>query len=671
MSRPFLARSAALGLALGILAALFVSPTPHWPRAEARSASALDHPSRASTQRAETEAGRSDHRGRAPLAHAPEAWIEVLGSIDGRQLSAATVYVVGEDPDGLLLTNVDGCHVLRPDQLGTREVIVDAPDCVAFRGVLELGPGAHRIELHPGGRVRLELHDGTGHPLEGITATLISPERRGDASPDGAYHGHDAFSSIGSRPTQVSNVRGEICWTDLPPRRGYRVVVEGGVHVELSPRHEDRRLVEEADGVRVGVDPPHGVSGRIDVLAGEWTVVDAAVWAGGAVRGRIAADQAVEAPLVTLYMVRDAGGERVQRVVAFDARAAVRADENGRFAFEDLAPGTWAVRAWCEEPGSVFATCSRAFQLGPGSSLDVGDLYPLEGDWLDVDPRILDATGRPLDPAHVFPGQPDPERAYLMVSTAPASGRATDMVAGCLPVALGERIRLRGLQPGHVRVALQPSPDLVLDPNRVAAVTSGPAASFDVGETRTAEVHLVVELASHHPIELVDEFGASHRPTRMWARDTSTGHVRALQVAPGPGGTGASTSGVSLPPGRYELWCIEAACPDRTLVGSKVVTLGASPTPTRIHAEPGLTVSGVLRDTSGAPVADHLLTWVPDGWAIEGPVTALLQAHSAADGTYCVPGVPTGVRLRGIGSTPDLPPLGPGSDGVPDLVLSN
>ena len=584
---------------------------------------------------------------------------------------------------------------------GLCDVVVEAAGMVAVAGGFTLAPGENRILLTRAGELRITLRDDRGAPVEGVELCLVAP--RPDVALEGTavealLHGSarprlratDAgwtleaasFGFGGGSPRSVERIgldrvvkrttdaSGTARWIQVPPGPGYRWTAETPHLVEPSPPHERARLEMVDDSLRVSSSSaPPGVSGAFEILAGRRVELSGAVQHGAVVRGRVTT--AAARARVVLYRVEESTSAGARRGVSFDARHAQWTATDGAFEFRDVHPGAWMLRAWWAEREEDLHFAARAFRVASGSQLDLGTISALEGDSLEFTIVLRDALGRPLAPSDVFPSPAGTPYAELSLNVVPSDEDANHMLSGMIPVPFDRSFRVHGFRPGRVLVAARPGPKLVPDVARVSRVDGAHAEPFEVGTRDAVTLSIVAHMGTSRPLVLRTPEGERMSAHSVWVHELAT-NATWLAETRLEAAEGGEQSVLTLPDGTYDLWCkltIQAEA-SRGYAGNARVTFDSASTgPVELPLALAATVSGVVRDREGRPVAKRALAWSAGGWPVGEGTLTMYAATTDEEGRFVLAEIPPGVKLWGVEPGTDLAALERGAQEVVQLVI--
>jgi hypothetical protein len=562
--------------------------------------------------------------------------------------------------------------------------------------------GENRVLLQRAGSVTIVLRDREGQPVEGVSVTLLPPSatERGlgarglesvplDPGPrklmrtplgwtlceepillsDGEV-APAACSEILSKRSRTTDSSGTATWDGLAALDGYRWAVAPPRHADLTPPHEKKRFEEAGPELLVGSPPPEGVSGRFEVKGGERLKLEGVVLSGASVFGRIACSAADGPACVTLFKVSAGGGSTATQAMSFDAVAARDAEEDGGFRFDDIRPGTWLVRAWWVEGGRDFYFVARAFRLDAGADLDLGVLTALDGMSLAVSLGIEDSDGQVLDPTLVYPEDELVPFAVLSIHVNPTSGNVAHLTSGLMALPLGETYRFHGLQPGMVFADLQPGPGLAPDAEWVCSLSAAQPAPFEVGTQEELRLALVAHTGVARAMVVRDPSGEALSVAALWVHDLATGRLTWVTTHPSDCEEGGASQQLTLPPGTYHLWCkVSTDEQPAGLVGTARATFArGNDDNIEIVLQPAASITAIVRDRSGRPVAHRNLAWTCEDWPTGGRQGSLYSAVTDGQGNFTLPEMPVGMRLLGAEPGTDLLALQPGA--LPRVELS-
>ncbi len=593
---------------------------------------------------------------------------------------------------------VEAREPLSPERMAPSRVLARVPGYVPFSGRLTPRAGANVLLLKRAGGLEVKILDTAGRPVEDCVVRLFLDQGGNEnllAERNSIFIFPDEFTGTSAKTVHElihtprgwvqsqeaagksdwlktfeqgdwdSSVRrtsadGRATWTDIPALEGYRWYVEPLPYVEVEPPHERSRLEEVGDHVRTSIPPPPGLSGRFEITAGATLRLAGTLLAAARVHGRIDCPSAKGAAVVSLYSVDRAGGNTGPEVVSFDEARSQRSGPEGAFEFVDARPGIWAVRAWWEEERNYFFTCAT-FRLEAGADLDLGMLHPLAGESLEIAIGIADQNGVPQAPEVVYSATSDQLNAHLSITAVPDSGLATQIVYGYFPLAFGEIFRIHGLQPGRVYLSADPSPGLTLDPARVGGIVGVHPEGFAVGSTDFVFLELTARMGTARPLLLRNEQGDDVLAPAIWVRDLGSDRVSSVRphrLDP----TGAERGqALNLHSGSYELLCKfrTGDSPQGVSARASVIFDDTDRGPIELDVRPAVSVSGVLRDSSGAGIPDENLVWALKGWALD-PDNPVFAATTDSQGAFVLGEIPAHAALRCSRAGCDLPPLAPG-----------
>lgn len=628
---------------------------------------------------------------REPLAASPAAsgWVELADENSLAPLQA----------EGLWIQPLDG-ELAEPFQVETRQPLTSSrmvpcrifarvPGYVPFSGRLTPRPGANVLLLERAGSLEVKMVSLAGDPVEDFEVGLFldregddgaseetlltsaKPDRELTYTPRGwmqarrVLGGSDWPKTLGpggwDAPTRLTSADGLATWKDIPAASGYRWFVFPAFHAEVEPPHEQKRLEDLGDRVRTSTPPPPGLSGRFDITAGETLRLTGTLLAAARVRGRVECPAAKRPAVVTLYSVDRAAENTGHQVVSFDEAEDQPCDPDGAFEFTDLRPGIWAVRAWWEEEErDYFFTCAT-FLLEAGADLDLGLLHPLAGESLEVAIGIADPHGVPQAPEVVYWPRSDSLGANLSITVMPESGIATQMISGYFFVPFGEIFRIHGLLPGRVFVGADPSPHLTVDPTRVGSLGGVRPEGFEVGSMDFVYLELRATMGTARPLVLRNEQGQPILPPAIWVRELGTERVFSAMAQRLESTAAGRQQVLNLPNGSYEFLCrfTSPGAPQGFSAQARATFGGSDRSPIELDARPAVSISGVLRDSSGAALPNQDLVWGLEGWSLD-PENPIFAATTDSQGTFVLAEIPASTALHSSRAGCDLPPLAAG-----------
>jgi hypothetical protein len=235
------------------------------------------------------------------------------------------------------------------------------------------------------------------------------------------------------------------------------------------------------------------------------------------------------------------------------------------------------------------------------------------------------------------------------------------MISVLTPLPFGTPFRVHGLQPGRVYVNAQPGHGLVPDPSWVSAIEGAQPGGFDVGSSKSLELSLVVRAGCRRILVVHGASGPDLPASSVMVHDIATDAVSCVKTSPAPDEAGGSRQMLTLAPGTYDLWCkLSVDGEPSGLVGStRAVFAPHVQDPVAIALRPAASVAGVLRDPTGQPLANHVLSWTCACWPL-GESQSLYRATTDAQGAFELNAVPPMTGLRGSQPGTDLRPFAPG-----------
>jgi hypothetical protein len=635
--------------------------------------------------------------GRVP----PDAgWIELADKENLAALEPKRLWLQRLDEPLAVPISIAVREPLSHDQLVASRVFAWVPGYTPFSGQLTPRSGPNALLLNRAGSLQVRIVDVAGRPVDDCEVSLFLDDGDDELR---LAEGHSIFSNepvdtsrelidtprgwvqsqhavdTAAWPTgfeqsdwnasaRRTSVDGLATWTDLPPREGYRWFVAPPLHAQVDPPHERKRLVEVSDYVQSSSPPPLGLSGRFDITAGQTLQLEGTLLAPAIVRGRVHCPLAATAAVIKLYSVDRAGGTTAPQTTAFDEAQSQLCASDGAFQFPDLRPGIWAVRAWWTEGELDYYYTCETFKLEPGADLDLGVLRALEGQTLEVAIGIADQDGVAQAPEAIYSSPRDRLDAHLTITVMPDSGLATHMVSGYFPVPFGEIFRIHGVQPGRAHVGAEPSPGLSVDPSRVGSIVGTHPSGFTVGSTDFVYLELRARMGTARRLLMRNDRGVEITAPAVWVRDLGSNRVSSVRpnrlgssAASGEAPSAERRQSLNLPDGSYELVCkyTTKTNPNGFVARASAIFDGTDSGPIELDAQPAVSVSGVLRDNSGAAIPNQSLYWRLEGWELDSD-NAIFGATTDEHGAFVLNEVPAHTALRCSSLGCDLPPLAPG-----------
>jgi len=548
---------------------------------------------------------------------------------------------------------------------------------------------AGTTELDSSAGLVLRFVDAQGSALEGVEVALLPPVSEGGAfgrdwrlfEPRWLELSESGIDAMGRRyPAAVvsqsdsiawrakSDARGEVAWRGLPAARDWRWGLVTPIAAEVVPVHE--RLVPNASELGLGVDAfaPRDVSGPLHLAAGAVRRIELRAARVATVRGQLDEGTAPGKLAGALLLRREtfpaADGDLPYTQQSQDARAPV--DAAGRFIFEDVRPGPKLVQAFWQRPDGAYEFALRACEPAPGEDLDLGRLEARSGSCtLEVDLVLRSSSGERLAASELLVDA-DLPLGLLQLATHPGHAPGAMGITEALPVRLGARTRVLGLQPGQLVVgaALHPEAARGLR-NPTLPVRSSPHHQT---ELPAAEVlQLVLEVGDATPTRFVffSEEVAQVDALQIVLRDRARGAVNRFS-APG-GGTHNELPGMLLlARGTYDLIAFgRGATEDQDMYAEATVEVDATDSaPIRVQLRPAARVVGTLLDAGGLPLAGARVLWSLEPFADERMTAWVYEATADDEGRFELAGVVPGHSLTASVPGLDLEVAGPGPRGV-------
>jgi len=628
----------------------------------------------------EPDAG-SGHRRTA--ADGEGVQLRVFDAADQLPLVDATVaWCLGTGGQRTEVADRDGV-VRLPCAIGDEvSLTVTCAGYCTLQGAWKVSESEVAVPLARGGAVELSVVDAAGKPVRDVDVVLLPPLITGywasDWVPlqsgerpfvpkdtvvhlhvvDGVLQPAEDELILDSRllaPHYMAHAplrrttddRGVIRWSGVSIGEGYRCAVLGSRHAELQPLHESQRLQVTPKGVVVGPPPPSNMSGALTVQLDETTEATARLLGAAAVHGRIRCRKNTSVR-VKLCRVEQAGGGDVSPVTTVDPVSLDEADGDGRFRFENVKPGIFAIRAcWIENDHDIYFA-SATLRLLPGMDLDLGELAAMDGASVRVRAE-LHANGKRASSHEVF-AAPLQATANLSFSFVPDSQSLADAITEVAAVPFGHDYMLHGVPPGRLQLQAMPRHEQATLPH-VQRLEAKEVLECDV--VAVPEVlSAVVEVHGGHQVEIatIDDRGDATPVRDVYAVDLSTGYVQSLTVE---SEVGAPSGTVILPKGRHQLWAA-LSIGGRWLAGiCECHVTGDDRSSVRLVMRPAASVRGRVTALA-ANKGDGVLRWSPPAFAKQG--VWLYSAVPDATGEFVVDGVPAGIELHGEGSLRALPP---------------
>jgi hypothetical protein len=563
-----------------------------------------------------------------------------------------------------------------------------------LEGRLILGGDAAEVLLQRGGSVELRVLDESGRPAAGIEVVLLPPLVAGAWEADWptlrtrtepfvpadtvvSLRIADGVVTAGADPIELGAFRaiepqhlacmplrrttdadGVAHWSGVAPGKSYRCGILGRHHADLVPVHEASRLRASPRGVVVGRPPPVSLSGSFCVQTTKQSQVGASLVGHAAVQGTVRCRPAADV-LVKLCRIHQAGGGDVRPVTTVDAESCQQLDVDGRFRFENVRPGIFAIRAcWLENDHDVYFV-STTLRLLSNMDLDLGELLPMSG--MDVRVRAeLHAHGDRTAPERVFV---DPRQAVarLSLSFLPDSQSVADAVTEVAVVPFGKDYVLHGVPAGRLQLQAAPVDGLAILPwvQRLDAgeVLDRPLAELGDAVPVAVRIHAGVAMR----LTVVDESGDGVPLAAVHSVNLDSGFVQSLtvdqEVQPG-----SSERLVRIPRGRHQL-CASLFVGGRWIAGVTQCDVGDQPASLRLDMLPAASIRGRFVATVGRDRLSPTLRWSPAAFAKRG--VWLFSAAPNAQGEFELVGLPAGIEIEGDEGLPTLRPVA--ADDVLDI----
>lgn len=591
----------------------------------------------------------------APLA---ETWLRLTAS-DGAQVSARA--------------DAGGVARLSPCPPGTYLLLARRAGRADLVGRVRLAAADNRIALAPGGTVVAQVVDGDGAPAAGVRVRLLPPllghatydaawsslpSHDADAPPpqdlafvDGAWRAPDTEPLDPGLPIapayqhglvswcSTTGADGMVTWLGVPLGSGFRWGVLPPRHADVSPRHEDLRLRGGAEGVVVGAPPPPGLSGAFAVGADGPARGHAVLVASARVRGRLV-EPLAGGTTMRLRRIAEARADDGVGASAIDIEADSAADRDGRFAFQDVRPGTFLVTACWFEPPTAVRFASVAFRLASHDDLDLGAVRALSGVDLPLRVDLCDELGQPVAPEAAF-RNPAEVAARVYLATRPEDRLFHHTLFEAIELPLQRDFVLQGLPRGRVRlqtaVPLEAGAAGVIEVRQsvpLDAHTDGLAsANLQLTVRRGGRVRLDVRGVDGRDLDVatiqVREVGTGVRHTLPWLRDDPRAEL-------------------TLPPGRHQLVCTMAGAgaDDGGSFGLvECEVRGGTSVDVELRLRPGAGVTGTARDASGRALRQAVLRWTLPAWRGDAAQQWLWSVRTDAEGRFAVRGLPPNCPL--------------------------
>ncbi len=552
-------------------------------------------------------------------------------------------------------------------------------------GRLRVDVDAIDVLLQRGGITELSVLDASGQPAPGVEVVLLPPLEAGHWEADWPrlLSGKEPMVSAdtiarllvvdgivtmvgdalinGARAMQpqylscaplrrTTGADGVARWFGVAPGDTYRCGMLGRHHADFDPAHASQRLRVTSKGVVVGRPPPSNMSGAFTVKATEISRIGASLTGEAAVHGRVRCDASAEVR-VKLCRIYQAGGGDVRPVTTVDAESFQHVDRDGRFRFENVRPGTFAIRAcWLENAQDIYFV-STTLRLLPNMDLDLGELRPMRGSTVRVRVELQEDGARIL-PDRVFH---DPRQAVasLSISFLPDSQTVADSVTDVAVLPFGKHYMLHGVPPGRLQLQAAAINGLATLP-RVQRLDSAEMLDRPLGElddlvSVAVQVHAGVAVR----ITAKDEEGKDVPVSVVHSVELDSGFIQSLTIGPEPvPGSGARV--ITMPKGRYQL-CASLFVRGRWLAGSVDYHVKGSAPSVRLDMLPAAMIRGRFVEATDRTRRGDTLRWSPTAFARRG--VWLYSAKPNAQGRFELKGVPSGIELEGDNGLPKVQPL--------------
>jgi hypothetical protein len=571
------------------------------------------------------------------------------------------------------------------------ELRVTCDGYCAVHGRLKLDAAAIDLPMQRGGAVALRVIDASGQPAAGVEVVLLPPLAAGQWEADwprwkagtGPLVPDDAMARLlvvdgivtvegeevmlgGSRAVdslylaqaplcRKTGADGVARWSGVAPCDTYRCGMRGRHHADFEPAHESRRLRVTAKGVVVGAPAPSNMSGAFAVKASELVQIGASMLGEAAVHGTVRCKPG-EGIRLKLCRIFQAGGGDVQPVTTVDAVRFQQVDRNGRFRFENVRPGIYAIRAcWLEDDHDIYFA-SSTMRLLPDMDLDLGELLPMAGATVRVRVELRELGAR-IGPERVF-AHPRQAAASLALSFVPDSQTVADSVTEVAAVSFGVDYLLHGVPPGRLQLQARPGNGLATLPrvHRLDAAQVIDRPLSELGEVVSVAVQVQAGVALR--LKAVDQHGRDVAVNMVQAVDLDSGHVQSLTFDPELA-TEAGARVVRIPKGRHQL-CASLFVGGRWLAGSVECDVNGDATSVRLDMLPAATIRGQFVAAAERSRRSETLRWAPPAFAKRG--VWLYSAMPNAQGEFVLEGVPSGVALVGDDGLPMVMPVASGQE---------
>ncbi len=481
-----------------------------------------------------------------------------------------------------------------------------------------------RVVLAPGVRCVVRLRDEAGASVPGVRVRMFRPEyasldvfdRFESSGADGVarFEGlsGDGWAFVDPQPTRL----GGVVWkrVTLPAAGEVAVEIVLPTGRTIRGRVTDARTGAGIPGARVaigwtmsspvstdaegryeilgwhdaqGADDLHAAAegyARSGVTVGERETADFALTRSDAAIGRVvdATGRPLPGVLVGCVDVGDHAGS-----VEGDVNATGTTGRDGRFRLGDLRHGTRHSLVFLGE-GLARTLLDVPAAEAEGSVLDVGDVVLRAG--RRIEGRVLDADGRPVIGQQVSLEGANADRARL-VGDAPARKGATGEEEEAYTDDLG-RYRFPDLAPGTYTLSVR-LPGGEIPPREVMLGADADALGVDLRVPDGRD--LVVRVRDERGDVLAQAFVSAFGPERQGVSGmTDARGMVTLRIT-----RGAWKVGV--------FWSRELDAKGRSLLGANDVAVSDADDEVEIRLEDAGTLSGVVRDTSGTPLARALV----------------------------------------------------------------
>jgi len=588
----------------------------------------------------------------------------------------------------------DTTGLLEFEALGACELWIEAGGYLPLRTHALLSSAGLELALEPAAELELVFRDGAGRGVPGLEVQLLPPltqgpawgagwpsefsahslrdaERRRDAiaaslevAPEGLprvelTRGSDLPGGRALEPVfdwldeelawrAHTDADGRVLWSGLPARAGGRWGLLSRRHIELEPPHETRRFVASGERWEAGNRPPRGLSGELELYAGERSLIELECPGLATLIGRVDSRSAPTVrPIVKLYHRELHTHPNGTTIEAFDFEQLAHADEQGRFRFEDVRPGSKLVRIHWESAPGVLHFLAHACELAPGERRDLGLLSETPGACLRGVVQLRDRSGALVETQDVFPGQERVQavvRVNAVLDGAPEENNVSEHVA----LALGQPFELHGLPAGRAWLGLV---ELLDEPTPGPGMRLGDASQLELDPIPSEPIELWLPVERELSTELCVRFPAGAEPCRLEAWLLPAGDAPARQVdlrrdeRAGPGSLSAT---LRAPRGSYTL-LVHSGAPEESGAGSywleQPLEIDASYERRELMLGGGAELGGRVLAADGRPRANELLFFSAGAWLQRSRPTWPWRTRTDADGRFQLRGLPPGAVL--------------------------